>query len=181
LLQLPGIGIISAMTLLAAIGDILRFDSAKQLVGYAGLGAGVHSSGQTHHTGRITKQGRRDLRHTLVEAAWSAVENSPHWKLQFEKLLRTKHKNKAIVAIARKLLIAIWHVWHGAATDKHADESFVARKMLAWGEKLDADGRGGLSNGAFIRQRLQLLGLGATLKAVPRGPTRKVPLPDPKT
>ena len=71
--------------------------------------------------------------------------------------------------------------WHGAATDKHADEGFVARKMLAWGEKLDADGRGGLSNGAFIRQRLQLLGLGATLKAVPRGPSRKVPLPDPKT
>lgn len=47
LLQLPGIGVINALVLLAAIGDITRFPSAKQLVGYAGLGASVHASGQT--------------------------------------------------------------------------------------------------------------------------------------
>ena len=48
LMQLPGVGYIVAMTVLAAIGDISRFENAKQLVGYAGLGAGVHDSGKTH-------------------------------------------------------------------------------------------------------------------------------------
>jgi hypothetical protein len=85
------------------------------------------------------------------------------------------------VAIARKLLVAIWHVWHAAVCDKHADEPFVARKILAWAERLNADQRAEPSTGAFIRRRLQLLGLGASIKAVPRGPNRSVPLPDPIT
>jgi len=42
------------MTILAAIGDITRFPSAKRLIGYSGLGVRIHSLGQTHHTGRIT-------------------------------------------------------------------------------------------------------------------------------
>jgi transposase len=48
LMQLPGRGFIVAMTVLSAIGDISRFESARKLVGYAGLGAGVHDSGKTH-------------------------------------------------------------------------------------------------------------------------------------
>ncbi len=60
LVQLPGIGLLSAVTLLAAIGDITRFATAKHLVGYAGLGARVHDSGLTHTTGRITKAGRQE-------------------------------------------------------------------------------------------------------------------------
>lgn len=62
LLQLPGFGVIITMTILAAIGDIQRFEDAKKLVGYSGLGASVHISGETHRTGRITKTGRRDIR-----------------------------------------------------------------------------------------------------------------------
>ena len=61
LVQLPGFGLLTAMTVLAAIGDISRFPHARKLVGYAGLGAGVHSSGQTHRGKGVTKQGRRDL------------------------------------------------------------------------------------------------------------------------
>ena len=57
LLQLPGIGLISAMTLLAAIGDIARFPAAKHLVGSSGLGAGVHAPGQTHHGGPVPSKG----------------------------------------------------------------------------------------------------------------------------
>jgi transposase len=65
-MQLPGFAVVTSMTLLAAIGDITRFPSAKKLVGYSGLGASVHASGQTHHTGPIPKQGRRELRTVLV-------------------------------------------------------------------------------------------------------------------
>ena len=63
---MPGIAMISAMTILSAIGDISRFDSAKKLVGYAGLGARVHASGQTYRTGGLTKQGRPELRTTMM-------------------------------------------------------------------------------------------------------------------
>ncbi len=116
LIQLPGLGMLSVMSILAAIGDITRFPSAKKLVGYAGLGASVHDSGETHRGGHITKEGRRDVRCVMVEAAWVAVEHHPHWKAQFEHLTRRMGKQKAIVAIARTLLVVVWHVALRAAS-----------------------------------------------------------------
>jgi transposase len=110
LVQLPGIGLLTAMTILGAIGDITRFGAAKQLVGYAGLGAGVHASGKTHRDKGITKQGRRDLRFVLVEAARVAVQTHPYWKREFGRLATRIGEHKAVVAIARKLLTAVWHV-----------------------------------------------------------------------
>jgi transposase len=86
LVQLPGLGVLSTMRVLAAIGEITRFPSAKHLVGYAGLGASVHQSGETNRGGHITKEGRSDLRGVMVEAAWVAVEHHPHWQAQFERL-----------------------------------------------------------------------------------------------
>jgi transposase len=73
LVQLPGVGWLTAITILSAIGEIARFPSAKHLVGYAGLGTRVHDSGQTHTSGRITKAGRRELRRAMVNAANRAV------------------------------------------------------------------------------------------------------------
>jgi transposase len=70
LLQMSGIGLVSAMTILSAIGDVRRFPTAKHVVGYAGLGAGVRSSGQTSRPGPITKSGRGELRMTLIQVAW---------------------------------------------------------------------------------------------------------------
>jgi len=98
LMQLPGIGVVIAMTVLSAIGDISRFESAREVVGYAGLGAGVHDSGKTHKEKKITKKGRKELRWAMVEAAWRAVGMSPFWKAQYEKYLRRLRKpNQAIV------------------------------------------------------------------------------------
>lgn len=132
LVQLPGLGVLSVMSLLAAIGDITRFPSAKKLVGYAGLGASVHDSGETHQGGHITKEGRRDLRGVMVEAAWVAVEHHPHWKVQFERLTRRIGKQKAIVAIARKLLVVVWHVLTEQEADTNAQAQAVARKLMNW-------------------------------------------------
>jgi len=61
LLQLPGFGVVTAVTVWAAIGDVQRFADPQHLVGYAGLGTKVHDSGMTSRSGRITKAGRRDL------------------------------------------------------------------------------------------------------------------------
>ena len=143
LVQLPGFGLVVSMTVLSAIGDITRFPTAKHLVGYAGLGASVHDSGKTHRTGRITKQGRRELRWVLVQAAWVAVNTHPHWKEQYERLRRRKPTNKAIVAIARKLLVVVWHVLTECVADRRADEDMVAFKLMMWLWKLGKARRGG--------------------------------------
>ncbi|MBL7163782.1 MAG: IS110 family transposase, partial [Anaerolineales bacterium] len=82
IMQIPGLGVVLSMTVLSAIGDISRFKHAKNLVGYAGLGAGVHDSGLKHQEKGITKSGRKELRWAMVEAAWGAVRSDPHWKAQ---------------------------------------------------------------------------------------------------
>jgi transposase len=169
LAQLPGLGVINAMTVLAAIGEISRFPTAKKLVGYAGLGSSVHDSGQTHITGKITKQGRKDLRWVMIEAAWAAVNHHPHWREQFEKLKRRKSPSKAIVAIARKLLVVIWHVLSERAADRHSEPEMVAFKLMQWAWKLDLVQRGGLSTPQFIRYYLMRLKLGEDLSRIHRG------------
>src|SRR5262245_60144823 len=173
LVQLPGIGLLTAMTILGAIGDVTRFGSAKQLVGYAGLGAGVHASGKTHRDKGITKQGRRDLRFVLVEAARVAVQTHPYWKREFAQLARRIGEHKAVVASARKLLIVVWHVLMARSADRRADAEQVAFKLMVWAWKLSDELRGGLTSRQFIRAQLLRLGLGDDLTHITRGGTRR--------
>ena len=184
LIQLPGIGLIIAMTILSAIGEVSRFPAAKKLVGYAGLGARVHASGQTHRGGGITKQGRRELRAALVEAAWVAVSTQPAWRGRFEQLTARMGKQKAIVAIARKLLVVVWHVLAYQQADRQADPEKVTRYFLNWGRKLGAANRQGQPVATFARQQLDRVGLGQDLKQVHLGYTYTLPpssLPQPVT
>jgi transposase len=100
LLQIPGFGLIFSLTVLAAIGDIRRFAHTKKLVGYAGLGAGVHASGEKYQEKAITTAGRKELRWAVVEAAWVAVRSDPYWQAPCQRLEQRRHRNPAIVAIA---------------------------------------------------------------------------------
>jgi len=177
LLQLSGIGLVIAMTILAAIGDITRFPTAKKLVGYSGLGAGVHDSGLMHRTGHITKQGRKELRYVLVEAAWIAVETSAYWKAEFERLCARMDKNKAIVAIARQLLVVIWHVLTERAADQQADPEMVAFKFMTFSWKLTDEQRGGLTTRQYVRYQLMRLKLGEGLTHVVRGGAKRLIAP----
>lgn len=163
LVQQTGIGILTAMILLAAIGDIQRFAHAPQLVGYAGLGAAVHDSADTHHGGGITKQGRRELRAAMVEAAWVAVIHNPHWKARFEHLCRHLSKEKAIVAIARQMLVVVWHVWHDREPDQHMDAVAIARKMMTWAEQGGKAMHPSMTAAQFVRLQLDHLGIGQDL------------------
>ena len=176
LVQLPGFGLLTAMTVLSAIGDISRFPSPKHLVGYAGLGAGVHNSGQTHRGKGITKRGRRELRRVLIEAAWVAVQKSPYWKEQFRRLTRGKHPNVAIVAIARRLLVAVWHVLTEQAADRHAVPQMVAFKLMIWAWKLTQEQRGGLTSRQFVRYGLLRLRLGDDLTHITTGKATRRPI-----
>ena len=163
LVQHTGIGVLTAMVLLAAIGDIARFPHARQLVGYAGLGARVHDSADTHRGGGITKQGRRDLRAALIEAACVAVRYNPYWKARFEALCRRLCKEKAIVAIARQLLVVVWHVWHDRELNRHIDAEALARKLMTWAEQGGRAMRQGLTAPQFVRLQLDYLGVGQDL------------------
>jgi len=173
LMQLPGIGLLTAMSILGAIGDVTRFGASKQLVGYAGLGAGVHDSGKSHRDKGITKQGRRDLRFVLVEAARVAVQTHPYWKHEFARLAKRIGEHKAVVAIARKLLIVVWHVLMSKSADRRADAEQVAFKLMVWSWKLTNEQRGGLSSRQFIRAHLLRLGLGEDLTHITRGGTKR--------
>ena len=165
LIQLPGVGWLTAITILSAVGDITRFPNAKHLVGYAGLGARVHDSGLTHTTGRITKAGRKDLRRAMVNAANRAVQHHAHWKKELERLQPHLGRSKAVVAIARKLLVAIWHVLSENVADRFADPSAVARSFYDHAYSI---GRKNLPEGqsvmAFIRTQMDQLGIGKDLQ-----------------
>lgn len=176
LMQLPGLGIVVAMTVLSAIGDIHRFESADKLVGYSGLGAGVHDSGKEHIEKRITKSGRKELRWAMVEAAWRAVRMSPYWKEQYEKFLkRMRRPNQAIVVVARKLLVAVWHVLSNEETDVRASEEDLAYKMLLWSWSLSEDVRQGLTHKQFAKYALMRLGVQTDLTRFVRGKvTRRI-------
>ena len=176
LLQVRGVGVLTAMILLAAIGTITRFPSARHVVSYAGLATSVYDSGQTHRTGRITKQGRREMRAALVEAAWIAVRYDPYWKAQFERLCKRMPEGKAIVAIARKMLVVIWHLLTKQVADRRADGEAVARKFFQWAAALGSVGRENLSLAAFTRRELDRLGLAQDLTSV-QAAGRRVGLP----
>ncbi len=176
LLQISGFGVITAMTVYAAIGDIGRFPEAKKLVGYAGLGTRVHDSGMTTRTGKITKAGRRDLRVALVEAANVVVGSNPYWKAELARLEPRLGRNRAIVAIARKLLVTVWHVLQGK-TDKHAEPKAVAQKMLRFAYSVGKANRAGKTAAQFARERLDGLKMGESLSSIPWGAKKPIPLP----
>jgi len=173
-MQLSGLGLITTMTILGAIGDISRFSTPKKLVGYAGLGARVHDSGLTHRKGHITKAGRKEMRWALVEAAWAAVRYDPYWKAQFQALKRRMHPNQAIVAIARKLLVVLWHLLSKKQVYRQGTEERIVRKMLVWSWKMDEDARLGLTRRQFVRYALMHLGVGAEMTHIAYGGVHRI-------
>jgi transposase len=177
LLHISGFGVISVVTVYAAIGDIRRFAEPKNLVGYAGLGARVHDSGLTTRTGGITKAGRRDLRVALVEAAHVAANSHPHWKAELARLQPRLGYNKAIVAIARKLLISVWYVLAEKVADRFAEPEKVSKKMLHFAYEVGKAKRAGKSAAQFARERLDALGMGQDLTSIPWGTKKPIPLP----
>jgi hypothetical protein len=166
-----GFGILShsrAMQLLP-VGDIRRFPTSHYLVGDAGLSASVHSPEQERHGGGIAKQGRRDIRKTMVAVAWVAVANHHCWKSVFERLADRVGKQKAIGAIARKMLVLVWHVIAKRFADREAVPERVAGKVLEWSWKVGRGNRGGLSTVAFTRRQLCRVQVGEHLSSVSRG------------
>ena len=111
LLTLTGVRVITAATIWAWIGDPNRFKGPKQVGRYAGLDASVLQSGEQDRRGHISKQGNRQLRAALIEAAQVVAMHDDGYLGQFyqHKLHQIGHK-RAVVALARKILIVAWQM-----------------------------------------------------------------------
>jgi transposase len=136
LMALRGVSLITAMTTLAELGDITRFDSPRELMAYLGLVPSEHSSGGSRRQGSITRTGNGHVRRVLVEAAWnyrfparktrcieSRAEKAPvavqaiAWQAQkrlcgrYRALMEVgKIKQQVVTAVARELAGFIWAI-----------------------------------------------------------------------
>jgi transposase len=109
LTQLPGVGVFTALVLLAEIGDISRFGSARKLASWAGLTPMVRGSDRMVHHGHISKQGSVWVRWVLCEAAQTAKRH-PDFAASYQDIAGRRGKKIATTAIARKLLTRACHL-----------------------------------------------------------------------
>jgi hypothetical protein len=152
LLQLPGVSPTTAATLMAAIGDVSRFPTARHLVGYLGLNPRVRQSGSgpARH-GRISKHGPGAVRAVLVEAAWVAARSPGPLRAFWERTAARRGGNIATIALARKLVVLAWHV-----LTKREDYAFkrpaaLAEKVRALELAAGAERRRGRRDGPRVR------------------------------
>lgn len=104
-----GIGLYTAMTLVAEIGDIARFPSPRKLCAWAGLTPNVRNSAERVRHGSITKQGSAAVRWVLTEAAQVACRKPPYAH-DFAAIAKRRGKSIGTVAIARKILARCYWV-----------------------------------------------------------------------
>jgi len=110
LTSIPGIGDIVCATLISEIGDFSRFDHPDKLASYAGLCPRVFASDTTVRYGKITKKGSVFVRKALINAAWVSIREDEKPRRIFNRVCKRAGRKKAVVAIARKLLVWMWYL-----------------------------------------------------------------------
>jgi transposase len=103
--SIPGVGLIGAMEILLELLDIKRFSRADKLAAYVGLTPSQYSSADKVRMGRITCIGKNSVRATLVQTSWSLIRQDGVMRERYEKIKIRAGGKRAIVAIARQLLI----------------------------------------------------------------------------
>lgn len=116
---MPGVGLITSLTILAELGDWTRFDSRSSVANYAGLVPIVRDSESKSFRGGITRRGPKHLRGVMTEAAWVAVRRAPVYHDLFERVASRRGKPKAIVAVARRMLEDAWTMLRKDAAFRH--------------------------------------------------------------
>ena len=110
LISIPGIGLLTAMTLLTELEDINRFENLDHLISYVGLIPTTNSTSDNERIGDITPRRNKSLRNLLIESAWVAVRSDPALMMKFNELCKRMKTNRAIIIIAKKLLNRIRYV-----------------------------------------------------------------------
>ncbi len=109
LVSMSGIGSLSAGILLSVIGNVEDFEKADKLASYFGIVPRVSNSNETVKTGRITKQGNKTGRTTLVRCSLSAIKKNEYLKKYYEQVKARRGHGKAKIALARKYLGIIYN------------------------------------------------------------------------
>ena len=129
LLSMNGVDVFSAMVIATEIVDIRRFPTPWKLVAYAGLAPGQReSAGRTRH-GKITKQGSRALRWIMVQSARQAVRHDERFRAYYERIEGKKGDGKAIVAVAKEMLVVVWHMLTRQEQYRGVKQELYQRKL----------------------------------------------------
>ena len=132
LMTIPGVDLVVAVGVMAAIGRVDRFSAPDKLVAYFGLNPSVHQSGEhAGYHGHITKSGRSNARHLLVEAAWQTVRSPGPMKAFYERVRARRGNHVAAVAVARKLAVLVWHMLTKAEDYAWVRPTLMAQKLRA--------------------------------------------------
>ncbi|WNK20272.1 IS110 family transposase [Halomonas piscis] len=138
-----GVSLITAMTVLAELGDISRFDSPRQLMAYLGLVPSEHSSGGSRRQGGITKTGNGHVRRVLVEAAWSYRFPARKTRIIEQRAEKTSPTVQAIAWEAQKRLCGRYRRLAATGKAKQQVTTAVAREMAGflWAIACEAMGK----------------------------------------
>ena len=131
-MTIPGVDVTTAATLVAVIGDVRRFPTAKHLAGYLGLTPRVRQSGNAPaRHGRISKEGSAAARHVLLEAAWITARAPGPLRAFALRTAARRGRHIATVAVARKLAVLCWHLLTRGEDYAFQRPSLVKRKLRA--------------------------------------------------
>jgi len=122
--SIPGVGLITSLTILAELGDLNRFPRRASVANYVGLVPVLRSSNECHRSGHITKRGSKHLRAVLIEAAWMSVPRVPRYQAMFDRVSARRGRKIAIVGVARRMLEDAW-------TMLKKDEAFRMTQSVA--------------------------------------------------
>ena len=130
LMTIPGVGAITALALVAVIGDVTRFPSPRHLVGYLGLDPRVRQSGEkAARHGHISRAGQAHARGLLVEAAHTAIRTPGPLRAFHARLAARRGKQVALCATARKLTVLTWHLLTKDEDYRFSASTITQRKL----------------------------------------------------
>lgn len=109
LINIQGIGVLTAMTFLTEIGDIFRFKNSDAFRSYIGMVPRTNSSGEKDYHGKITNRANAYLRFLLVEAAWVAIRSDPYYLNMYRQFMKRMKANKALIRVAGKIANRIFY------------------------------------------------------------------------
>jgi transposase len=130
LMTIPGIGAVTALALVAVIGDAKRFPGPRQLVGYLGLDPRVRQSGErAARHGHISRAGQAHARGLLIEAAHTAIRTPGPLRAFHARIAARRGKQIALCATARKLAVLTWHLLSKDEDYRYGAPTITQRKL----------------------------------------------------
>jgi len=160
LMALRGCRLITAMTVVAELGDISRFDSPRELMAFLGLVPSESSSGPKRHRGGITKAGNGHVRRLLIESAWCYRFPARKTALLQRRAERTSDAVQAIAWKAQKRLCARFRYLNDRGLMRVKVSTAIARELSGFMWAIACE---------VMRQQPGLLGTARTIPAIPSG------------